>query len=383
MKQQFIPNPTRPGAVHAVDLVTDRALRYRAQKNPPPGPRICHYCGSDRHVEIEHVDGREENTAPENLTFACRSCNTRKGAHFARHGIGRKTRQYNPSGRRGASGLAEWLNAVCSVQGAGGDLETDRAIGLIQATPHARRTGYARELAAAKVEFAKKRNPEEFGPHGPILRQFHHDDAGAIAKLMELGTGDAIGALWHPEVGDIDLVWGEEGTSRSDGYGVAKLVRWHPEVLGGLQAIVERLPVIRRSENRIHLEDERHLVKVRLEWDGKQKTWLLTAFEKPSAGRRTNVSGAHATGRQSPPPGGSATSIGRKARRGNPPASEPEYEQYLWAVTHHERGAHDEGGKVIHATSPATRSAYASKIAQSRRKHGTHRITGKRSEVPF
>jgi hypothetical protein len=295
----YISNPAEPRSRRPVELITDRALRYRAQKNPPPGPRVCHYCGSDRHVEIEHVDGREENTRPHNLTWACRACNTRKGAFFAREGIGRKTRQYNPSARpRGASTLAGWLEAVLTLQGDAGNLAPEEAIARVQATPHARRSEYARQLAAAKVAAAMKRNPEEFGPHGPILRQFYHDAAGAIAKLKQLGTGEAVAALWHPEVGDIDLIWGKPGTSRSDGYGLAKLIRWHPEVLDHLQTIVANLPAVKTSSNRVHLEDERHLVKIRLDWDGRRKSWLLTAFEKkPSAGRRTNVSGTHATGR--------------------------------------------------------------------------------------
>lgn len=54
---------------------------------------------------------------------------------------------------------------------------------------------------------------QEMGPHGPVFREFWHDAAGAIEQLLALRTGEAIGALWHPEVGDIDLVWGEAGAT--------------------------------------------------------------------------------------------------------------------------------------------------------------------------
>ncbi|MBZ5580890.1 MAG: HNH endonuclease [Acidobacteriia bacterium] len=89
--------------------VTDRALRYRANRHAPPGPRRCHYCGRRQNVEVEHVDGYEEHGAPENLTWACRSCNTRKGIAFKAAGIGRKTHQFNPnpySFSAAAAGLA-------------------------------------------------------------------------------------------------------------------------------------------------------------------------------------------------------------------------------------------------------------------------------------
>lgn len=104
----FVSNPCSRGALKPVELITDRAKRYRAQKNAPPAPRRCHYCGSRQNVEVEHVDGFEEHIEPENLTWACRSCNTRKGVVFKNAGFGRRTRQYNPhySFSAAAAGLA-------------------------------------------------------------------------------------------------------------------------------------------------------------------------------------------------------------------------------------------------------------------------------------
>jgi hypothetical protein len=49
----------RPGARQwrkEVDQVTDRALRYRANRCPPPGSPICAFCGSTRNVEVGHLD---------------------------------------------------------------------------------------------------------------------------------------------------------------------------------------------------------------------------------------------------------------------------------------------------------------------------------------
>jgi len=77
--------------------VKDRALRYRANAHPPPGARICCLCGATRNVEIGYVDGLEENTAPENLFWTCRSCNVRSALALKRAGIGRRTGQFNPA----------------------------------------------------------------------------------------------------------------------------------------------------------------------------------------------------------------------------------------------------------------------------------------------
>jgi len=55
---------------------------------------------------------------------------------------------------------------------------------------------------------------------------------------------------------------------------------------------------------------------------------------------------------------------GRPTNQYNPASGHvPTFEQYKWAVTHHTRGEHDEGGKVIHATPKHKRIEYAKRIA--------------------
>jgi len=123
---------------------------------------------------------------------------------------------------------------------------------------------------------------------------------------MERGTGEAAGGLYYPSVGDIDLIWG----SAKGGYGLAKIAERHPEVLKDLQGILDKLTEVRRSDQTVFLENPQHTALVRLNWMGKEKTWLLTAFEKrgdvPSAERTIDVPGTHAEGRQAPHLGGTA-----------------------------------------------------------------------------
>lgn len=122
--------------------------------------------------------------------------------------------------------------------------------------------------------------PDGFGDFGPVFTQFKGDAQGAIKVLSELQDGEAIGALHHKDIGDIDLVWGNAGTGKSDGFGLAKLVKFHPEVVEHLQEILDDMHIVKRSENRINLESDTHKAAVRLTWDKEKKKWLLTAFEK-------------------------------------------------------------------------------------------------------
>jgi hypothetical protein len=65
-----------------------------------------------------------------------------------------------------------------------------------------------------------------------------------------------------------------------------------------------------------------------------------------------------------------------RTRQYNPTASGiPTFEQYAWGVAHHSRGAHDEGGAIIHSTPRHKRIQYAKRIAEIKR--------GRRGEVPF
>jgi hypothetical protein len=96
-------------------------------------------------VEVHHLDGREENTEPANLVWACRSCNTKTGFVLKRAGIGRRTRQLNPSAE-GATTLAQWVTAVTSMKGESDAMEPAAAIAIIHATPPDVRSRFAKRI---------------------------------------------------------------------------------------------------------------------------------------------------------------------------------------------------------------------------------------------
>ncbi len=121
------------------------------------------------------------------------------------------------------------------------------------------------------------------GEFGPIYDQFKGKAKEAVEFLLRKKNGEAVAALHHKDIGDIDLVWGKAGTAHSDGFGLAKLSMYHPEVISNLQEILDNMVVTSRTDNRVQLESEKYHATVRLTWDNKKKTWLLTMFEKKNS----------------------------------------------------------------------------------------------------
>ncbi|MGI8965561.1 MAG: DNA mismatch repair protein MutS [Limisphaerales bacterium] len=144
--------------------------------------------------------------------------------------------------------------------------------------------------------------PKDFSPvshneFGPVFDQFRGRGQAAIEWLSRLQKGEALGALFHPAVGEIDLIWGEEGETAGRGFGLAKIKKFHPEVLPNLEKIIGDLTLAFANFNSIILESEKYRAAIRLNWKGNPKRWLLTAFEKndPSQAERTiDVSSAAA-----------------------------------------------------------------------------------------
>lgn len=162
MARRFtIPNPSGgPGALRPAEFITDRAKRYRAQAAIDPQERRCIYCGQPSgRLDVEHINGREADNNPANLARACRSCNTTKGAHFARVGYGKLVSQTNPKKRgraragkeAGARSLGQWIEAVRSLKGEGG-MSAQAAVAMVRATPASRRQEFAAQIWATRRE---------------------------------------------------------------------------------------------------------------------------------------------------------------------------------------------------------------------------------------
>ncbi len=159
----FWRGAARGFAANPVPPVTDRALRYRANANPPPGPKRCLFCGSKDNVEVGHLDGHEENNKPANLVWNCRSCNTTLGIAFKKLGLGRRTRQYNPAPSEGAQSVGQWVQALQALRGEpGAVMEPAAALEMVHATPADRRSDFSREIwrkRRARYGSTGRRNP--------------------------------------------------------------------------------------------------------------------------------------------------------------------------------------------------------------------------------
>lgn len=96
-------------------------------------------------MEIAHVNGREEDNAPENKIWTCRSCNVRCGNALRAAGIGRLTRQFNPASR-GAKSLGQWLTAVLSMKGESTAMSVPDAVAMVRATQPEDRSDFAERI---------------------------------------------------------------------------------------------------------------------------------------------------------------------------------------------------------------------------------------------
>ena len=126
--------------------VTDRAKRYRAQKNVT-GPKKCVLCGSRSDLGVMHLDGFESHGEAKNLAWGCRSCNQILSHGFKRAGAGKRTAQYNPS--KGVPTFKQYAWAVSNQRHSG---EHGEPGAVIHATPKAKRVEYARRIAGLKSE---------------------------------------------------------------------------------------------------------------------------------------------------------------------------------------------------------------------------------------
>ena len=141
---------------------------------------------------------------------------------------------------------------------------------------------------------------KEFGTN---YAEHYHSGESAIQKLIseaqahkESGAkgeykGQVAGAFHRDDIGDITLAWGEKGTGKSDGWGLSKIVEYHPEVLDKLDKLMQDLPIVKETENRYKLDNGNFFISIRKDFEGQKQNWVLTALERDEsiARRRTDL----------------------------------------------------------------------------------------------
>ena len=168
----------------------------------------------------------------------------------------------------------------------------------VELLKHIKESNYLESITQAKeaVEQIRKDIQRDFNitpiaEFGTNYAEFYRDGANAIAKILREKQGQVAGAFYKEELGDIDVVWGVEGSSKSDGRGLAKIAKYHPEVLGKLDDLIQDLPIVKETPNRYQLENDDYKIAIRKDFEGQSRNWVLTAFEKKEsiARRRTDL----------------------------------------------------------------------------------------------
>jgi len=77
----------------------------------------------------------------------------------------------------------------------------------------------------------------------------------------------------------VDLVWGHYNVWRGIGIWLAKIVAKHPEVLWRIQQLIDELPLLNMNRQEVILGNDDARAVIRLQWNGEDKRWLMTAYD--------------------------------------------------------------------------------------------------------
>ncbi len=117
----------------------------------------------------------------------------------------------------------------------------------------------------------------DVGEFGPIYEGIAGQEA--INFLIENKSGEVPGAMNREGLGNIDFVYGQEG---EQGYGLAHILEYHPEILPYLVEIIEYGEIFKQAKDRVlvlkKVSEGKGVAVIRLDWNGTRKQWLVTAF---------------------------------------------------------------------------------------------------------
>lgn len=77
----------------------------------------------------------------------------------------------------------------------------------------------------------------------------------------------------------IDLIRWEYDPNTQKWYWLSKIAQKHPEILWKIEHLLDTLPEISRTENRIKLDDGKYHITISRDYMWEKKNWILTAFE--------------------------------------------------------------------------------------------------------
>lgn len=132
---------------------------------------------------------------------------------------------------------------------------------------------------------------------GEQFTQFKHKPKEAIKYLKKVKCGECIAALYRSDIGDIDIVWGENEPKTNKGFGLKHIIEKHGKEIKQLGFEVEDfIPIViqfgelslSETKEEFILESKSFRIVIERTYKGKSKKWILTAFDlrkKPKSKR--------------------------------------------------------------------------------------------------
>lgn len=140
-----------------------------------------------------------------------------------------------------------------------------------------------------KKNLKKQQTEIEIGEFGPIYRQFEKKPKEAIKHLCKMKTGECPKALYRDDIGFIDIVWGKvTDPAKHKGYGLAHIIDKHENEIKELGfkledfiPIIVQFGSIKESDTKEEFlfESNYYRIVVEKKYRGKEKQWILTAFD--------------------------------------------------------------------------------------------------------
>lgn len=157
-----------------------------------------------------------------------------------------------------------------------------RALDDLSVDDGAHSRALTRSTDAGRRELAEQ---PEAGPFGPVFRDIENNPEAAIERLMAEKAGEVPVAFRHPDprLGDIALVYG------TPKFGLRHIEAKHPEMIAEIPRLLREGRVVEDSSGlpRVFMIDDADppsVAVMRLDWDGKDKTWIVTAFTDENRG---------------------------------------------------------------------------------------------------
>ncbi|EAI4316363.1 hypothetical protein A0X14_01625 [Campylobacter coli] len=143
--------------------------------------------------------------------------------------------------------------------------------------------------SALRGKIEQELNIQPLKEFGENYAEYYHDGKGALQKLLIEKQGQVAGAFHRKDLGDIDLVWGDGN------FGLSHIINRREEdfIKQGLNKIEAKNKAlnfikeieniinngnVKKGNNRAFIDTKNSRVMVALDYKGKDKKWIITAY---------------------------------------------------------------------------------------------------------